>query len=352
MATPYTTDGIQVLTLVEAIRKRPGMYCGGVDSFGLHNLIWNLVEPAVLRARAGQHLETLDVEAGDDWLTVRHDGPDLPVETVDGTPALAALFTQFPRRGMFVTPGCEPVITCALSESFEVETHRDGEWWTQTYHRGATASEVTSTGRSSARGTKIRFRPDPTIFPSTTFDSRVVAERLRTLAWLTPELAIRWQGVPFPSRGGLAGWAAELCAGECEIDLALRHDANPAANVDSSDAVAVEIALAWRGAGAPIVRGFVDITVTPRGQHVDAMWSGLAALASRITDTPISATRARAQLGPGIVALVRVTVPEPQFAGQTKEKLDCEIAGTAVERAFAAATISPELRRFLLARVL
>jgi len=352
VATPYTPEGIQVLTLVEAIRKRPGMYIGGVDSFGLHNLIWNLVEPALVVARTGQRFTTLEVELANEWLTVRHDGPELSVETVDGRPVLAALFTQFARRGMFVMPGCEPVITCALSEAFEVETHRDGECWTQTYHRGAEASEVCSTGPSSARGTQIRFRPDPTIFPSTTFDSMRIAERLQTLAWLTPQLAIRWQGERLLSRGGLAGWAEQRCGGECEIKLALRREANPTANVDSSGAVAVEVALAWRGAGEPIVQGFVDLTVTPHGQHVDAMWAGLAALAARISGTPVDEVRARAQLGPGLVALVRVTVPEPRFAGQTKEKLDSAIAGIAVESVFAAVDISPELRRFLLARLL
>ena len=292
MAGTYSTNDIQVLTLAEAIRKRPGMYIGGVDSVGLHHLIWSLVEPAAVVARSGQRLTMLDVEHTDEWVTVRHDGPDLSVETVDGRPLLAALFTQFPRRGMFVMPGCESVIACALSEVFEVETHRDGERWTQTYCRGAAAGEVISMGPSAARGTTIRFRPDPAIFPSTAFDTMVIAERLQTLAWLTPQLAIRWQGERLPSRGGLAGWAEQLCAGECEIELVLRRDANPTANVDSSDAVAVEVALAWRGAGEPIVRGFVDITVTPHGQHIDALWAGLAALAARITGTPVDDARA------------------------------------------------------------
>jgi len=209
-----------------------------------------------------------------------------------------------------------------------------------------------SLGPSPKAGTTIRFRPDPTIFPLIAFEPAVIAERLQTLAWLTPRLAISWQGDRLIGTRGLAGLAEHLCVGLCEAQLALRCVAEPAAEIHSPDAVAVDVALAWRGDGEPIVRGFVDMTVTPKGTHVDGMWAGLTALASRIAEAPLAADRVHARLAPGLVAIVRVTLPEPHFAGSTKAKLDSASAGEAVERALASADISLPVRRFLLSRLM
>lgn len=338
MGEPYSydADSIRVPEYFEAIRKRPGMFVGDVhDGSGLRQMLWEVVANCV-----DQHLmrrvRAMSVELRDGWICVEDDGLGIPVEVDPRVerPTIEAILTVWSHRpswdghdphihvgGLF---GAGLAVVNALTERLEVETTRDGSRWATAFERGVQVEPLRSRGPANRVGTRVRFRPDPSIFTGPPLRDEDVAGRVRELAWLNPLLAVRFQGEPLPGRGGVGEWMRSEAPNARASYVALRP----------SGEVQVELALAWGDDGAaPSVRSFVNMLPTRDGTHVNGLWKGLAEWASNVSpNETISRGRLREALGPGLRAIVHVGMYETKWAGPTKEQLLSPAAGRAVRR--------------------
>ena len=350
MATTYGPEGIQVLTGVEAIRSRPGMYIGGTDTAGLHYLLWEVVGNSIDQHLA-KRVTSIAITIEGMLVTVRDDGPGIPVELHrDGRPILEHVMTTLHVGATFDNHyphvhlrgdhgGVGLVVTNALSSRLDVETTRDGARWAQSYERGkplADMHEIEGVGV----GTSISFVPDTEIFGETPFDHAVIATRLTELAHLLPRLQLTFQGEPVQGSDGLIGWATEQ-AEPSEAHLELRA-------FDGD--IYVEVALAWRETSDARVRSFVNLNETQKGTHVDALWDGLVSVLAQTGDP-------RALLSIGLVGFVHVTLAHPRFGGPTRAHLLSPEAGAAVDRVIREELPKllerdDQLRRFLLSRTI
>jgi len=196
----YTAEQIQVLEGLEPVRRRPGMYIGSTDQRGLHHLVWELVDNSVDEALAGHCDEIVVTIHTDGSMSVRDDGRGIPVDKMeDGRSALEVVLTVLHAGGKFggggykVSGGLHGVglsVVNALSERLEARVFRDGKEFTQAYVRGVPQTPVQTVGKSTARGTLIRFWPDPQVFPETAFDRDQILHRLREMAFLNKGLQI------------------------------------------------------------------------------------------------------------------------------------------------------------------
>ncbi len=198
----YGTDAIKVLEGLEAVRKRPHMYIGDVGERGLHHLVYEVVDNSVDEAMAGRCSEIDVVIHGDNSVTVLDDGSGIPVgphPTVKGMDTLDVVMTKLHAGGKFesnaykVSGGLHGVgVTCvnALSEWLKVEVYRDGKVWAQRYERGHPTGKVSAVGETQRRGTKVTFKPDPTIFEVKEYSFETLSGRLRELAFLNAGLQI------------------------------------------------------------------------------------------------------------------------------------------------------------------
>jgi len=362
----YTTESIQVLKGLEGVRKRPGMYIGDTDSWGLYNMLWQLVEYVLDQHSAGYAGE-LKVELSDGWLTVRDDGPGIPTADLPGydgrahehhepTTALETVFLRLhcgryyrnhypPLQQSGGLHGVGLAVVNALSEQLHVETTDLGVRWTQTFERGTRATRMRRLGPTTLAGTMIRCRPDPTIFSSTALDYGRVHARLQELAWLHPHLRIWFQEQRVLARGGIRGWTYLLASERGEVvetfSLAqIRGD------------IRVDIAMSWNRVGPPLVRSFVNTHPTATGSHVDGFWVGFTEYARKIKSPARSVAHVREAIGCGLVAVVNVDMLDAQFTSQSRTHLQSRPAAHAVLAAVLAA-LNPKdwgtwrIRRFV-----
>jgi DNA gyrase subunit B len=331
----YSSDSIQVLTGLEGVRRRPGMYIGDTTTTGLRNLLWQVVQD-VIDAHLAGYASELRVELHPDgWVAVRDDGPGIStaplpnaeILTRDDPPGqqpttlLELLFMQLwtgsrwqgagATTGLF---GVGPVVVNALSERLEVDTTHDGVAWTQTFERGERVCAARRLGLTRREGTSIRFRPDPAIFEVVTLDHELVRARLHELAWLHPHLRIWFQEQRIGTRGGVAAWTRSLAheRGEVVASTVLAY---------AHGGVAVELGLAWNPDGAPLVRAYVNDQPSTRGCHVDGLWLGFAQYARALGSPARRVAHVREAAGAGLVAVMNVRVANPQFTSQTRDEL-------------------------------
>jgi len=330
------TRDIELQRGVEPIRERPEMYVGDLAGEGLYNLIWGLVAHYFdHRSPSGPSSLSIEIDR-DSTVTIRDDGHGIPIEYWERP--LERQFATMQGRLLGVPP---QTIASALSETLVVATTREGERWTQPFARGIPTSEMVSLGGSAERGTMLRFRPDPVVFPSIDFDHAQIADRLRAIAWLCSPFAISWQGERLESAGGIARWVDLICDSPIEARISTwLPDAR------------VNLALAWRGSGAPILRSFANSYETVAGPHLDAFWTQLTGLAARALEVDVDADHVRERLEVGLVGIVHVMLPDPFFQDGTHTTLRSPGAATQVERGFASIELTAPLRRFLLARLL
>lgn len=349
----YTADDIAVLEGLEPVRRRPAMYIGTTGKPGYHHLLWEVVDNSVDEAMNG-HATTIEVELDEDHkgATVIDNGRGIPVDTMkkQKKSALEVILTTLHAGAKFggenyeVSGGLHGVgssVVNALSEAMRADVFRDNEHWRQSYVRGKPKTKVQKVGETRGRrGTSIYFRPDTEIFgDKLCFDPAVVRERLEAKAYLHKGLRFIFKDPraggreEFHQPGGLTAYLARLVdergkRGICPEPFAL----------EKSDAPRIELALTWTEAPEERLLTFANGIPTPSGGTHEA---GLKAALNRAVRTfmtakninPKGVTISADDIREGVVALLSVYVVEPQFQGQTKDRLNNPEIASPIEAA-------------------
>ena len=360
-AQEYGADQIQILEGLEAVRKRPGMYIGSTSSKGLHHLVYEIVDNAVDEALAG-FCDTVKVYINEDnSITVRDNGRGIPVgiNKKKGIPAVEVVFTILHAGGKFggggykVSGGLHGVgasVVNALSTWLEVDIFHEGKIYRQRYERGKVMYPLKIVGDTDKRGTEVRFLPDPTIFEETVFDFSVLKQRLREMAFLTKGLKIVLKdkrpeenvALTLHYEGGIREYVEYLNKSKEVLYPQVIYCEGKKGDV------VVEVALQHNDSYNEGVYSFVNNITTPEGG------THLAGFRSALTKTFNDYARKNKLLKDseqnltgddireGLVAIVSIKIPEPQFEGQTKQKLGNSEARGAVD-----SVVSEQLTYFL-----
>ena len=359
----YGADQIQILEGLEAVRKRPGMYIGSTSERGLHHLVYEIVDNAVDEALAGFCNHIIVSINEDGTVTVEDDGRGIPVgiNSKAGIPAVEVVFTVLHAGGKFggggykVSGGLHGVgasVVNALSNWLEVEIYRDGKVYKQRYERGKTMYPLKEVGTCDENhtGTKVTFSPDETIFETTTFDFNTLKVRLRETAFLTKNLRITLQDkreYPINERifhyeGGIKEFVTYLNKGNQELYPDVIYCEG------EKDGVYVEVAMQHNDSYNDSSYSFVNNIITPEGgTHLAGFRSALTKTFNTYArDAKILKENESAFSGEdireGLTAIISIKIEEPQFEGQTKQKLGNSEARGAVD-----SIVSEQLTYFL-----
>ena len=349
----YGADEIQILEGLEAVRKRPGMYIGSTSSRGLHHLVYEIVDNAVDEALAGYcHNIFVTINPGDS-ITVVDDGRGIPVgiNKKAGLPAVEVVFTVLHAGGKFggggykVSGGLHGVgasVVNALSEWLEVEICNDGKIYQQRYERGKVVEKLTVIGTCELEktGTKVTFLPDKEIFEDTVYDFNTLKQRLREMAFLTKNIRIvlRDERNPeepvekvFHYEGGIREFVKYLNKGKTPLYEDIIYCEG------TRDGVYVEVAMQHNDSYTEGSYSFVNNITTPEGgTHLTGFKNALTktfndyARTNKLikdSDQNLSGDDIRE----GLTAIISIKIGEPQFEGQTKQKLGNSEARGAVE---------------------
>jgi DNA gyrase subunit B len=349
----YTADDIKVLEGMEAVRLRPAMYIGSNGEMGLHHLVYEVVDNSVDEALAG-YATQIDVTIHiDNSITVVDDGRGIPVDdmVIDGekVPAAQVVLTKLHAGGKFdnsnykVSGGLHGVgVSCvnALSHQFDLEIWRDGHVWEQGYSKGDPQTKLKKTGTTKKRGTKIHFLPDKEIFTATEYNFDTLAQRLRELAFLNKGLQITLtderltdpktgeaKKLEFKYSGGIAEFIKHLNRGKSVL-----HD-KPIYMEAEREGVAMEIALQYNDGYSETVFSFANnINTVDGGTHLSGFRTALTRTINYAGQQlglfkDVKENLTGDDVREGLVAVVSVKLPQPQFEGQTKGKLNSDIAG-------------------------
>ncbi|MCY2955819.1 MAG: DNA gyrase subunit B [Planctomycetota bacterium] len=352
----YDASSIKVLEGLDAVRKRPAMYIGDLQSKGLHHLVWEVVDNSVDEALAGK-ANRIDVRVHTDGsISVKDNGRGIPVDMHEsGAPAIEVILTKLHSGGKFdkssykVSGGLHGVgVSCvnALSEPFEVEVIRDGKVHRQTYSKGEKASELMVIGKAEGSGTMIRFKPDPTIMEVVEFSFDVLRKRLRELAYLmgstnlnitlTDERTNKFEEYNFPA--GLKDFIADLNVGKSPLhrDVVYISKEMPSEQ-DPEKIYGVELALQYTDGYNENVYSFVNnINTIEGGTHLVGFRTAFTrALNNWARNEKFLKEKDPIPSGEdfkeGLAAVLSVKVPDPQFEAQTKIKLGNREAQSIVE---------------------
>ncbi len=365
MASRYTAADITVLEGLEPVRKRPGMYIGGVDPRGLHHLVNEIVDNAVDEVING-YATRLEVRLFPDGkeIEVSDNGRGIPVDVHPKyrKPALELILTTLHAGGKFEQGnyvhsgglhGVGSSVVCALSSEMTATVRRDGAEWEQAYSRGKATSKlkrVSSGEKVRGSGTTIRFRPDPEIFGKLSFDAAEIRDLLEAKTYLhrglrvvfVDETAKPVTREEFQHEGGLQDFLLKLVA---------ERGKKPTTSAEfvlvREDEPRLEVALVWTEATDETVRSFVNGIPTPSGgTHENGLRAGIAKAVRNYLEThelvPKGVTVAAEDIREGILALLSAYVLEPQFQGQTKDRLNNPEMAAQVDGA-----IRPALEKWL-----
>lgn len=341
LISSYGAEQIQVLKGLEAVRMRPAMYIGDVSSRGLHHLIYEIVDNSIDEAMAG-FANQIDVELHKDGsVSVRDNGRGIPVgqHAEENKSALEVVMTVLHAGGKFskntykVSGGLHGVgasVVNALSEWCEVRVQRDGKIYSQKFERGLPTSSVVTIGTCNPNdtGTYTRFKPDTSIFVETIFDSEIVAGRLRELAFLNKGLKIT---LSKENNGFHEEYLAE--GGLSQFIIYLQNEreplhTKPLAFEGASNGIEVSIALQWNSSYNEQLLSYVNnINTIEGGTHVVGFKAALTrtinsyAQKTNLFKSDKSIGLSGDDCREGLIAVISIRVPEPQFEGQTKTKL-------------------------------
>lgn len=350
----YKASNIQVLEGLEAVRKRPSMYIGDTAQRGLHHLINEVVDNSIDEALAG-YCDYLRITIHEDgYLTVADNGRGIPVDEHPKLklPAVEVVLTKLHAGGKFdkdsykVSGGLHGVgVSCvnALSSSFYAEIHRDGEIYVMEFQKGATVTPLKKVGKANDTGTIIKFKPDPEIFTQTTeFKFDIIADRMRELAFLNPEITIdiidereedeELRSKSFHYSGGVKDFVKFLDENrESMMD-------EPIFISGELDMIPVELALQYNNSYTENIFSYVNnINTREGGTHISgfrrALTRSLKAYAEKnnIIKSNSKIAISGEDFREGLTGVLSVKVPEPQFEGQTKTKLGNSEVQSAVE---------------------
>ena len=346
MAT-YTAKDITVLEGLEPVRRRPGMYIGGVGSTGLHHLVWEIVDNAVDEAMNG-HASNIAVALHKDAasITIQDDGRGIPVDKhpQTKTSALEVIFTTLHAGGKFdgqnykTAGGLHGVgasVVNALSRELVATVRRDGSTWEQKYKQGNPIGGVKKLGPARGTGTTIFFRPDPTIFPKTQFDAAIIRERLEVASYLHKGLKITFENEAaegdqlrreaFQHDEGLADYLKKILV---ERKAKPVHDAPFAVTREHDESgLRLDLVLQWTESTEEHLRSYVNgIPTGSGGTHENGLRGGLGKAIRNFIDThnlsPKGVTLTADDIREGIHGVLSVFLKEPQFQGQTKDRLN------------------------------
>jgi DNA gyrase subunit B len=351
----YTGENIKILEGLEAVRLRPAMYIGSTGDMGLHHLVYEVVDNSVDEALAG-YAKRVDVTVHvDNSITVVDDGRGIPVDMKtlpDGKQmsTVEVVLTKLHAGGKFdsstykVSGGLHGVgVSCvnALSQELNVEIWRDGHTWEMDFGCGLPTSELRQSGTSKRRGTKVHFLPDKTIFSTTEFNYDTLAQRLRELAFLNKGLEVTLtdertadpktgeaRRAEFRYAGGIAEFVKHLNRGKQVL-----HD-KPILMEASRTGIEIEIALQYNDSYSETVFSFANnINTVDGGTHLSGFRTALTRTINAIGQQmglfkDLKESLSGDDVREGLVAVVSVKLSQPQFEGQTKGKLNSDIAGT------------------------
>jgi DNA gyrase subunit B len=360
----YDATSIKVLGGIEAVRKRPAMYIGSTGDLGLHHLVWEVVDNSVDEAMAGFCDEINVVVHDDNSVTVTDNGRGIPVDmhATEKKPAAEVVMTVLHAGGKFdsdtykVSGGLHGVgvsVVNALSDWLDLEIWRDGEVWEQSYEKGVPTSKLKSSGKTRKTGTKITFHADPSIFAATTYSFDTLSQRLRELAFLNKGLKITLEDerstlgkladaktafagaldakkTEFRFTGGISEFIKHLNRGKQVL-----HD-SPIYIDGKRGQVDIEIALQYNDSYAENIFAFANtINTVDGGTHLAGFRSALtrtinyyASSFGMIKEQKDEVSINGDDVREGLVAVVSVKLPQPQFEGQTKGKLNSDIKGS------------------------
>ncbi len=333
----YSAEMIKVLKGLEAVRKRPGMYIGDTSVKGLHHLVYEVVDNAIDEAMAG-YCDKIDITLTKEGSArISDNGRGIPVDIhpTEKIPAATVVLTVLHAGGKFggesaykVSGGLHGVgvsVVNALSKKLIMTIKRDGKIWRQEFERGIPVTDLVVIGETNRTGTTIEFWPDDTIFETTEFRFDILAKRFKELAYLNPNVTITFKDERIGKKevyhfeGGIRQFVEDINNKEPIVKPIEIHD--------KVDDVEVDIALLYNSGFDEKVLSFVNNIRTPEGgTHESGFRAGLTRAISNYIAQNASAKEKNIKITgddvrEGLVAVISVKVPEPQFEGQTKGKL-------------------------------
>ena len=337
-ADSYTASDIKVLEGLEAVRKRPAMYVGDTGSYGLHQLVFEVVDNSVDEALAGYCQNIRVVLHTDATCTVVDDGRGIPVDIHEGTGKSASevVLTTLHAGGKFessvykVSGGLHGVgvsVVNALSEWLELEVRRDGKVYRQRYDRGKPQTDLIPGEKTTKRGTTIRFKPDPEIFEVITFSFDVLSNRLRELAFLNKGLKIQIEDerdekkLTFVYSGGIRQFVEYMNQNKTPVHPKVLYFAGGRGDIQ------VEVALQYNDGYQENIFSFANnINTREGGTHLTGFRAALTRTLSAYAQANgflknFKGGMTGDDVREGLTAVISVRLPEPQFEGQTKAKL-------------------------------
>jgi len=358
----YDAEDIQVLEGLEPVRMRPGMYIGGTDIHGYHHLLREILDNSIDEV-INQHARHVEVVLDDDHrgATIADDGRGIPVAKMQkyGKPAVEIILSTLHAGGKFggdsyeVSGGLHGVgssVVNALSEELTVWIQRDGAEWTQSYARGKPASRLKKLASTKKTGTRIHFRPDPSVFGmGSRFDPKRVKELLESKAYLHPASTIRFRDprageeLEFHHPGGLREFLPHLleATGKSAIHPEAFHLAR-------EEYPRTQLILAWTEGTRETILSYANgVRTSDGGSHENGLKSAIAKavrgyMAAK-KRTPKGVTLTAEDIREGLVAIVSTYIREPQFQGQTKGRLNNPDAQNLIEN-----LVRPALEHWLL----
>jgi DNA gyrase subunit B len=336
----YTAKDITVLEGLEPVRKRPGMYIGGVGAAGLHHLVWEVLDNAVDEAMNG-FASNIAVTLHDDGssVTISDDGRGIPVDKHPATKksALEVIFTVLHAGGKFEggsyktaggLHGVGASVVNALSADLVATVKRDGAQWEMSFKRGKPTGPLKKNGPARGTGTAVYFRPDSTIFPKITFDAPTIRERLEIVSYIHKGVRVTFENEAektkevFQHEEGLADFLKKIVADRGAKPV---HDTAFVQARESGPRL--DLVLQWTESTDEHVRSYVNgIPTASGGTHENGFRAGLGKAVRNYIDThnlsPKGVTLTAEDIREGLTAVLSLFIEEPQFQGQTKDRLN------------------------------
>jgi DNA gyrase subunit B len=356
----YTAKDITVLEGLEPVRKRPGMYIGGVGTAGLHHLVWEILDNAVDEAMNGFASNiTLTLHKDGSSVTVTDDGRGIPVDKHPTTKksAIEVIFTMLHAGGKFEQGnyktagglhGVGASVVNALSTELIATVKRDGASWEMSFKRGKPTGPLKKLGPARGSGTTVYFHPDPTIFPKVEFDAALIKERLEIVSYIHKGVRVTFENEAdgskdvFQHQEGLSDFLKQIVAARVAKPV---HEA--AFILERESGPRLDLVLQWTEATDEHIRSYVNgIPTGSGGTHDNGLRSGLGKAVRNYIDThnlsPKGVTLTAEDIREGLTGVLSLFIEEPQFQGQTKDRLNNPEVLSAVDSA-----VRPALEHWL-----